>query len=178
MELNKDEFEHITDKLAGAMTRSLQDRIAQLEAEKAELQDLYEQSQKALTVQALALQAAQGRIGQLEDEVSHLRSEQGQQALTSMICAQYIPLSKPATREYVLHLQEGRDVMFVGHFLQHTLPSDVPPQLADEVKRMTCLPEPKSDAPPSVTNNFAAGSSAQVMNGPINNSTFNTPKTE
>ena len=80
--------------------------------------------------------------------------------------------------EYVLHLQEGRDVMFVGHFLQHTLPSDVPPQLADEVKRMTCLPEPKSDAPPSVTNNFAAGSSAQVMNGPINNSTFNTPKTE
>ena len=79
MELNKDEFEHITDKLAGAMTRSLQDRIAQLEAEKAELQDLYEQSQKALTVQALALQAAQARIGQLEDEVSHLRSEQGQQ---------------------------------------------------------------------------------------------------
>lgn len=178
MDLNTSEFDHITDRLTDAMTRPLMKRIEELEGENKELHEVLEKANHTMAVQTLALNGAQQKIARLEAELARLHKAEAVPTMTALMYQQYIPLSKPATQDYVLHLAEGRDVMFVAHFLQHTLPADAPPQLAEEVKQMTCLPKPVKEASTVVNNTFGQGSSAQVFNSDVNHATFENPKQE
>jgi len=163
------------------MTTRLEDTMkenAQLRAQLTEALKKLDKAEKTMAFHMLAMDEAHRQIETLKDEVVRLRSEHGNEVVTAMYYAQIIPLSKPAARQYVVKIDNNRDRFCIAHFLQQTLANDIPQQLADEVRQMTQLPEPKADAPRTVNNHFEAGSSSQVMNGPINNSTFNTPPTE
>ena len=171
MDINTAELDHITDRLTGALLRPLEERNAQLEQQNMKLQGLLEEANQTIAMQAMALQGAKKTIEELKDEMMRLRTEQNQQTLMTVICRQYIPLSKPATQEYVFNTVDSHDRALLAHFFMQTLSQDVPRQLTEEVRQMTQLPEKK---PTGTTNNyFEAGSGAQVFNGEVHDSSFN-----
>ncbi len=176
MDINTSELDHITDKLAGALMRPLQERIAQLEGDKQQLMSALDEAKQTLALQALALKNAQDTIAALKDELVCARSEQNQQTLAAIIYHQYIPLSKPATQEYVENTTDHHDRALLAHFFMQTLPKDAPRQLAEEVTRMTQLPTKPTPVAPVTHNHYEAGSSAQVFNGEVSGSTFNPPQ--
>ena len=94
----------------------------------------------------------------------------------AVICCQYIPLSKPATQEYVVNITDNHDRALLAHFFMHTLPKDAPKQLTEEVTKMTQLPTRPAPVAPVTHNHYEAGSSAQVFNGDVSASTFNPPQ--
>ena len=173
MDINTSELDHITDKLAGALMRPLQERIAQLEEENRNLQGMLDETNHALALQVLALQEAHKKIAEKTEELKRARSEQNQQTLMAVIYHQYIPLSKPATQEYVVNITDNHDRALLAHFFMHTLPKDAPKQLTEEVTKMTQLPTRPAPVAPVTHNHYEAGSSAQVFNGDVSASTFN-----
>lgn len=174
MNIDTPELQDIIDMVAGARMQPLVDRIEAQEQTIKDLQERLAQTTKTIAMQALAIEAERAQSEALRTEVARLRTEQTKQTLGAMIYSQYIPLSKPATQEYVMRLKDDtRSLTFLCHFITHSLPKDAPRQLEDEVKQMTQLPARTAGQPQSVTNNFAAGSSAQVFNGEVNDPTFN-----
>lgn len=176
MDLDTSEFDHITDRLVDASLRPLKERMMQIEEENAQLRSALNESKQTMALQALALQKAQDTIASLKEELVRVRSEQNQQTLTAFIYHQYIPLSKPATQEYVVNITDNHDRALLAQFFMQTLPQDAPRQLTDEVRQMTQLPPKPAPAAPVTHNHYEAGSAAQVFNGEVNGSTFNPPQ--
>ena len=175
MDINTSELDFITDKLATALTRPLQERIAQLEKENRQQQELLQQSNEALAVRGMALRAKDLENQALTQEVQTLREQLRQQEMSVWVCQQYIPLSKPATQAYVVNLTDNHDRAFLVHFIMHTLPKDAPRQLTDEVTQMTQLREPMRPQAPVTHNHYEAGSASQVFNGEVSGATFTHP---
>ena len=175
MDINTTELDFITDKLTAAHTRPLEERIAQLENENRQMQELLAQGKEAMAVQGMALAAKDLKIQELMAEVQRLRKEQQQQEMNVWVCQQYIPLSKPATQAYVVNLTDNHDRAFLAHFFMQTLPKDAPRQLTDEVTQMTQLPEPLRPHASVTHNHYEAGSASQVFNGEVSGATFTHP---
>lgn len=171
MDINTTELDFITDKLTAALTRPLEERIAQLENDNRQLQEVLKQSNEALAMQSMTLAAQDMKIQELMAELQRSREEQ-QQEMNVWVYNQYIPLSKPATQAYVVSLTDNHDRAFLSHFIMHTLPKDAPRQLTDEVTQMTQLPEPTKPQAPVIHHHHEAGSASQVFNGDVSGATF------
>lgn len=130
--------------MTDARLQPLRERVAALEAENAELQEVIRMGRQTLAMLQERLALKDLQIQKLQSDLQQVQHDASENMMLQLLYQHYILLCVPAIQDFMLRTEQ-RDRSQLIHFLIHSLPEDAPKQMTDEVKKMMRLPA-KTDA--------------------------------